>query len=142
VQDLGSLGGVGWHTPMAINERGDVVGFSNPPDGNDAADSVHAFLWTREGGMQDLGKLTGDDFSQALSINNRGQVVGVSCGLVCRAVLWQNGDITILKSLAEPGFADELWSARSINDAGQITGRLLGGGKFLPYVATPTAGKP
>jgi probable HAF family extracellular repeat protein len=142
--ELPNLGGIGWHTPMAINERGDVVGFSNPPDGDLDADSVRAFHWTRQDGIKDLGKIPGDDFSQALSINARGQIVGVSCGAVCRAVLWQDGKLTILKSLAGPGFSDDLWSARSINDAGQITGRLLDSatGTFVPYVASPVPGKP
>jgi probable HAF family extracellular repeat protein len=27
--DIGDLGGVAWNTPMALNERGDVVGFAN-----------------------------------------------------------------------------------------------------------------
>jgi len=110
VTNLPTLGGTGWHTPMAINDRGDVVGFSNPPDGDLDADSVRAFLWTRKDGIKDLGKIPGDAFSQALSINARGQVVGVSCGAVCRAVLWEDGKLIILKSLAGPGFSDDLWS--------------------------------
>jgi probable HAF family extracellular repeat protein len=138
VTDLGNLGGDFWHTPMAINERGDVVGFANPPDGDFDGDSVRAFLWARSGGMQDLGKLPGDDFSQALGINERGQIVGVSCGSVCRAILWQDGHMYKLQDLV-PGFADHLWSARDINDSGQITGRMiqLSTGRRLPFVATP-----
>jgi probable HAF family extracellular repeat protein len=142
--ELPNLGGPGWHTPMAINERGDVVGFSNPPDGDLAADSVRAFLWTRKDGLKDLGKIPGDAFSQALSINSRGQVVGVSCGAVCRAALWDDGKLIILKSLAGPGFSDDLWSARGINDAGQITGRLRDAatGTFVPFVASPVSARP
>lgn len=88
--------------------------------------------------MQDLGKLPGDDFSQALGINERGQIVGVSCGSVCRALLWQDGHMYKLQDLV-PGFADHLWSARDINDSGQITGRMiqLSTGRRLPFVATP-----
>jgi probable HAF family extracellular repeat protein len=143
VVDLGSLGGVGWHTPMAINERGDVVGFSNPPDGDLNADSLRAFLWTRERGMQDLGRLPGDQYSQALDINNAGQIVGVSCAAVCHAVLWQDGSMIDLQTLAAPGFTDILWSARGINDAGQITGRLrdTGLGRFVAFVAKPQRGE-
>lgn len=142
--ELPNLGGPGWHTPMAINARGDVVGFSNPPDGDLGADSVRAFLWTRKDGIKDLGKIPGDAFSQALSINARGQIVGVSCGAICRAVLWDDGKLIILKSLAGPGFPDDLWSARSINDAGQITGRLLDAatGTFVPFVASPVSARP
>ncbi|MGH7560932.1 MAG: hypothetical protein ACRENB_07925 [Gemmatimonadales bacterium] len=141
VTELDDLGGELWHTPMAINDRGDVVGFGNPPDGNVAGDSVRAFLWTRADGIRDLGKLPGDAFSQAMSINARGQIVGVSCGAVCRAVLWEDGVLYRLQDLVAPGYPDHLWSARSINDAGQITGRVIEAatGKLLPYVATPIA---
>jgi len=31
VTDIGNLGGATWNTPMAINERGDVVGFASQP---------------------------------------------------------------------------------------------------------------
>lgn len=139
VMDLGNLGGEFWHTPMAINERGDVVGFSNPPGGDLNADSLRAFLWTNEGGMQDLGRLPGDAFSEALGINNQRQVVGLSCANLCRAFIWHDGVLTELQTLVAPGFTDHLWSARDINDAGQITGRLLdlSAGKFVPFVATP-----
>ena len=139
VTDLGSLGGAFWHTPMAINNRGEVVGFSNPPGGDLDADDSRAFLWTGAGGMQDLGMLSGDGLSEALDINNRGQIVGVSCGDVCHAVLWQDGVMHRLQDLVGPGFTGLLWSARSVNDAGQITGRLIepGTGKALTYVATP-----
>lgn len=142
--DLGNLGGDFWHTPMAINDRGDVVGFSNPPGGDLDANDIHAFLWTRSGGMKDLGLLDGDGFSQALGINTRGQVVGVSCLNVCQAVLWQDGERYRLQDLVEPGFADHLWSARSINDAGVVTGRLVeqGTGRTFAYIATPVAPAP
>ncbi len=88
--------------------------------------------------------LTGDGLSEALDVNNRGQIVGVSCGDVCHAVLWQDGVIYRLQDLVGPGFAGLLWSARSINDAGQITGRLidLGTGRALSYVATPITTTP
>ena len=138
VSELPNLGGDFWHTPMAINDRGDVVGFSNPPDGNVEGDSIRAFLWTRDGGIRDLGRLDGDGSSQAMGINTIGQVVGVSCGAVCTAILWQNGERYVLKDLV-PGFPHHLWSARHINDRGQITGRLIeaGTGRRLAYIATP-----
>jgi probable HAF family extracellular repeat protein len=141
---LGDLGGPGWHTPMAINNRGDVVGFSNPPDGDVDGDSLRAFLWTKEEGIQDLGRLPGDESSQALGINSRGLVVGVSCAAACRAVVWQDGKIQLLKDLAGPDLPDDIWSARYVNDAGQITGRLRDHvtGQFVSFVATPIAPTP
>lgn len=136
---VGTLGGQFWHTPMAINERGDVVGFSNPPDGNLAGDSVRAFLWTPDGNTTDLGKLAGDKFSQAMGISSSGTVVGVSCGAVCTALVWHDGERLILKDLVAGSFPHHLWSARSINDEGQITGRLIeaGTGRLVPFIATP-----
>ena len=139
ILDLGSLGGAYWRTPMAINNVGVVVGFTNPPDGDFDGDSLRAFVWTRSGGMQDLGRFAGDQFSQALSVNDSGQIVGVSCTNVCTAVLWQDGNMYRLQDLISGGSADHLWSARGINAAGQITGRLIDHvtGKFVTYVATP-----
>ncbi|HET9707997.1 MAG TPA: hypothetical protein VFP39_06815 [Gemmatimonadales bacterium] len=138
--DLGSLeGGTFWRTPMALNNHGLVVGFTNPPDGDFDGDSLRAFAWTRSGGMQDLGRLTGDQFSEALGVNDSAQIVGVSCADVCSAVLWQDGKMYRLQDLISGGTPDHLWSARDINAAGQITGRLIDHvtGRFVTYVATP-----
>jgi probable HAF family extracellular repeat protein len=138
ITDLGSLGGDYWHTPMAINDSGVVVGFSNPPGGDLEGNNFRAFVWTRAGGMKDLGLLSGDAFSQALGINSQGQIVGVSCGDLCHAVLWQDGYMYLLQDLVGAGFPDYLWSARDINDSGQVTGRMyLESGRAVTYVATP-----
>lgn len=139
VTALPDLGGPFWHTPMAINGRGDVVGFSNPPNGNVEGDSLRAFLWTRSRGIRDLGRLDGDANSQALDINARGQVVGASCVATCRAFLWEDGSLHKLQDLVDPAFPHTLWSARGINDRGQITGRLIESGtnRRLAYIATP-----
>jgi uncharacterized membrane protein len=141
VIDLGSLGGDYWRTPMAVNNAGVVVGFTNPPGGDLDGDSLRAFVWTRSGGMQDLGRFAGDQFSEALGVNDSGQIGGVSCGDVCHAVLWQNGTMYRLQDLISGGTADLLWSARDINAAGQITGRLIDHvtGRFVTYIATPLA---
>src|SRR6266700_2150618 len=142
--ELPPLSGDSTSAATAINAKGQVVGISDPPGGDIDADNLRAFLWTKAGGMKDLGMLSGDGLSEALDINNRGQIVGVSCGDVCHAVLWQDGVMYKLQDLVGPGFSGLLWSARSINDAGQITGRLidLGTGRALPYVATPVTTTP
>ncbi|HEU5262000.1 MAG TPA: hypothetical protein VFU41_11330, partial [Gemmatimonadales bacterium] len=138
--DIGDLGGDAWHTPMAINERGDIVGFSNPPYVEGIDFLPLAFLWTRRGGIKSLGKLRGDTSSQALGINGRRQVVGVSSGPGgSRAFLWEHGVLRDFNDLVGPGYPDRLIVAQHINDAGVIVGRavLQGTTTQVPFVATP-----
>jgi probable HAF family extracellular repeat protein len=66
LQRLGGIPGADWSEGTAINNAGQIVGFS----------SSHAFLWTAESGMRDLGALDGD-YSSASVINDAGQVAGV-----------------------------------------------------------------
>lgn len=68
--DLGTLGGT-CGFPSWINDRGEVVGASDLIGDQ----TEHAFLWTREKGMQDLGTFGGSD-SDASMISDSGQVVG------------------------------------------------------------------
>jgi probable HAF family extracellular repeat protein len=123
--DLGSLGGVAWNTPMAINERGDVVGFANAP-GTDPPTSFNyrAFLWTRQlGRMMDLGTLDGDTRAQALGINERGQVVGFSRGAGLRGFIWEDGVMSDLNQRIASGSRDTILIAGDINDFGVVTGQ-------------------
>jgi probable HAF family extracellular repeat protein len=138
--DIGNLGGKAWHTPMDLNDQGDVVGFGNPAGVPGDAFGIHAFYWTRHGGIVDLGVLEGDDTSQALGINDRGQVVGLSRGPGGNtAVLWEDGDITDLNTLVEPDYEGTLLVAGHINDAGVITGvaRDADTGEEVAFIATP-----
>ena len=148
VTEIPNLGGTTWHTPMDINDAGDVVGFSNPPGpGDPAGDFIsHAFLWTRGSATaQDLGTLPGDAFSEAFAINARGQIVGISFGGASgsRAFLYQDGVMRDLNTLV-PGNLDILQSAQDINDLGQITGRVRDHvtGRVFTFVATPIPGTP
>lgn len=80
---LGSLGG-GWSYPYAVSNDGQVVGWSSL-----AGETVHAFSWTRHGGMVDLGAL--GPTSVAMDVSPNGMVVGSSWTGVPnedRAVLW------------------------------------------------------
>src|SRR5262249_46033649 len=63
--EIPTLGGANWNTPAAINQLGQVAGFSDLP--GDAPDSpnFHAFSWSRASGLQDLGTLQGDVISGA-----------------------------------------------------------------------------
>ncbi|HEX5716163.1 MAG TPA: hypothetical protein VF179_08390 [Thermoanaerobaculia bacterium] len=141
VTDIGNLGEPWWNTPMAINQRGDVVGFAGA--GGDADNPIlHAFLWTRRDGVQDLGTLPGDATSEAHGINERGQVVGVSCDAAgsCRAFLWEDGVMTDLNTLVAPGYTGILTTAQDINARGEITGRAFDPitGERPAFLATPT----
>lgn len=77
ITDLGKLGRPDGHSEaFDINESGDVVGMSEPPDGGPFA---RPFLWTPTGGMVAVGTLTpSNPWGWATSINDRGQVVGLS----------------------------------------------------------------
>ncbi len=138
--DLGSLGGVAWNTPMALNERGDVVGFANAP-GTDPPTSFNyrAFLWTRKlGHMIDLGTLDGDSRAQALGINERGQVVGVSRGAGFRGFIYEDGVMTDLNLRIASGSRDTITSAGDINDLGVITGQSVDAdGVASTFIAIP-----
>jgi probable HAF family extracellular repeat protein len=131
--NLGNLGGHGWNTPDAINNRGVVTGFVNGP--NDVVNGqlqfeFLAFIWTKQNGMKSLGTLPGvngtpDAMSEATDINDENQIVGVSFADFefdgPRAFIWQNGTMTALNSLI--GSASANWAITStggINDSGVI----------------------
>ena len=124
--NLGSLGGYGWNTPMAVNRGGDVVGFSDLP--GDYVNGVltanfHAFLWSRElGRMTDLGVLPGDTLSEALDINDRGQIVGISLPSF-RAFLYEHGKMWDLNGLISGNPGLFLIEGGGINNRGEITGQ-------------------
>jgi probable HAF family extracellular repeat protein len=114
MQDLGTLGG-NYGQPNALNEQGQVVGFSDL-----AGDFTnHAFLWER-GVIHDLGTLGGDN-SQATGINNAGEVIGVA-DLPSgnpdghHAFLWRNGVMIDLGTLGSTSVAV------AINSRGQVVG--------------------
>jgi len=140
-RNIGGFGGVAWNTPMAVNEQGAVVGFAGQPGDDPDNPQLHAFLWTRQHGIQDLGALPGDVYSEAHGISERRQVVGISCDAAgsCRAFLWQNGVMTDLNTLVAPGYTDVLTTAQDINDLGEITGRAFDpdSGERPAFLATP-----
>lgn len=135
VSDLGNLGGGAWNTPFAINNLGQIVGFSDLPGDEDGNPNFHAVLWPKTGGVQcggkclDLGTLPGDSLSEATGINNQGQIVGTSIGagspFGSRAFLWENGQFTDLNSLVVPGTTLQLVATGDINDRGEITGSAI-----------------
>lgn len=141
VTDIGNLGAQWWNTPTAINQRGDIVGFAGDPAFPDG-DILHAFIWTKSGGIQALGALPGHIHSEAYGINQRRQVVGVSCDANfadCRAFVWKDGVMTDLNDLKQAGYSARLDQAKDINARGEITGRSidLTTGVRTPFLAVP-----
>ncbi len=142
-EPIGTLGGIAWNTPMAINEHGEVVGFSNINEADGSAFNAQAFIWSRERGIRPLGVLPGTDISQALGINNYGQVVGTSCTAdfsVCRGFLWEDGVMMDLNDLVPDTYGDMLALGSDINDFGRIAGGsvLADGSGQVAFYAIPT----
>jgi probable HAF family extracellular repeat protein len=128
-----------WNTPMAINEHGDVVGFAGDPS-DITAGQTHAFIWTRDGGMQLLNTDVGDN-STATGINAQRQVSGyfVAGDGSLHGFVWDaaNGmrDLNDLKG----DYPNIIALANDINDAGEITGRAtVPGGTRVAIVAVPS----
>ena len=150
--DLGNLGGsclvlckspiLGpfGNTAIYITNEGQVVGVSALP----GETTFHAFLWTREIGMQDLGTLPGDVASVAVGMNDRGQVVGVSFDASgnLRGFLWQNGTMTDLNTLIPADSPLFLLFADIINSRGEIVGFGVNStGEVHGFLATPVPGE-
>ena len=140
VIDLGTLGGTGLgfgNLALNLNNQGQVVGQSDL-----AADTnFHAFLWTKETGIQDLGTLTGDVNSVALGINDGGSIVGLSLDVNFdpHPYLWQNGVMTNLNTLIPADSPLSLLIACSINSNGEIVGlALTSTGEVHGYLAAPS----
>jgi len=138
-RDLGGLVSGGTiNIATSINDRGEVAGGSQSSGG-----APHAFLWTKDKGMQDLGTLEGDFLSVAPcchTINNRGEIVGFSIPGPLgsgRAFLWRNGIMTDLNTLLSKDSPWYLLQALSINDAGQIVGYGTINGDVHAFLATP-----
>ena len=113
VTDLGSLGGL-FTDPQSINDRGQIVGFSQDTNAN-----RHAFIWQR-GKMARLGVMKGDNVSMAFAINNKSQTVGVSYqenGDI-HATLWSQGRTIDLGRLGDDKLSSG--SVTGINDKGQM----------------------
>jgi probable HAF family extracellular repeat protein len=110
ITDLGSLGGGSTFSfySQSMNERGQVVGQSNLPDG-----SPNAFIYTG-GKMRNLGI----GASEANSVNNEGKVVGEYNG---QAFIYSSGKIQMLGTLGGSQFVNFSY-ATCINNRGEVAG--------------------
>jgi probable HAF family extracellular repeat protein len=100
-----------------VNDAGQVTGEAET---NPKRADIHAFIWTRAGGMQDLGTLGGSD-SVGRAINASGQVAGESDtanDASTRAFRFTPGAGMV--NLGTLGGTNS--SAFGINDSGQVVG--------------------
>ena len=140
VTDLGSLGGTGLGmgiVALGINNQGQVAGASDL-----AGDKTfHAFLWSRNTGMEDLGTLPGDVSSGALAVSDAGEVVGASFDKefnLTAFVRQPGGAMTDLNTLIPANSPLFLVLACSINSSGYIAGvGITGAGEAHAFLATP-----
>jgi len=117
MKDLGTLQNYGWSAAWDVNDKGQIVGWSDIPGGG-----RHAVLWTGTGSMQDLQTLGGQS-SMALAINSKGQVVGTSDppeGLGTRTFIWSAKEG--MKDLGTLGGDWVYLENKSINSKGQVVG--------------------
>jgi probable HAF family extracellular repeat protein len=136
--DLGTFGGPASYLPNGfdgiLNQHGTTAGWADTstpdPDPtfcfNFDCSVSHAFRW-QNGELTDLGSLATGWSSAATWINDTGQIVGFSeNGMIdpligfpeFRAVLWKNGGITDLGTLA--GGYESI--ANAVNNRGQVVG--------------------
>jgi probable HAF family extracellular repeat protein len=119
---------------VAINNAGQVVGYSPAPGGG-----THAVLWSAAGAIQDLGTLGGTN-STAIDINASGQVIGssqIAGDAATHFFLWSSATgMQDLNTLLGP-----ITSVVEINDAGQISGTYTtAGGASHAFLYTPSTG--
>ncbi|HEX7025617.1 MAG TPA: HAF repeat-containing protein [Gammaproteobacteria bacterium] len=129
--DLGALPGLPDSRAHAINELGQVVGFSSFFDPDTTDETFESFLW-QGGVMIDLG--VPGDLNRAHDINDAGQIVGWSSK---GAYIYEDGVVTNLNTLIPAGSGVNLTEATAINNAGQIVVNGRVGGRFHAFLLTP-----
>jgi probable HAF family extracellular repeat protein len=137
-RDLGNLGVPGFAVASSINNRGDVVGGALAPDG-----TIHAFLWTKQTGMQDLGGFPGAFLTSAVcchTLSDSGQVVGFAIDgttFASRAIVWEGKVPVDLNTLIPSDSGWYLQSTASVNNAGEIVGYGTFGGSTHAFLLKP-----
>ena len=134
MRDLGTLGG-DFSTARAVNDQGEVVGYSEMDGSAAAYHHRHAFLYVR-GRMRDLGTLPSNAWSEAAGINAQGKIVGTAgtgfrddMGVtIQQAVIWSGGEIRALDNPPSEAYG--------INRYGLVAGKKLENG-FNPGEWSP-----
>lgn len=120
---------------LSINNRGQVVGGANQPDG-----SFRPFLWSRHAGVRMLDLLPGAVGGGASAINDRGDAIGQSFDAdgMPSPVIWQGGgEAKNLNDLAPDSPLYLLWPT-TINSRGEISGfGATADGDVHGFLATP-----
>jgi uncharacterized membrane protein len=120
---------------LFINNKGQVVGGANQPDG-----SFRPFLWSRHAGVRMLDLLPGGVGGGAVAINDQGDAVGQSFDAdgVPSPVIWQDGgNPKNLNDLAPASSLYLVWPT-AINSRGEISGfGMTQDGEIHGFVATP-----
>jgi probable HAF family extracellular repeat protein len=128
---LGALPGGAYSEASAINNFGQVVGFSGTSPDPSTRNQDHAFLYSN-GAMTDLGTLGGAT-SYASAINDGGQIVGRAdipgpnqFVMVHHAFIYSNGQMTDLGALG-----GTFSSALGINNLGDVVGSIDSSDPFI-----------
>lgn len=105
-----------------LNDRGDVVGWSNDGGAYDF-ENDDAFFWSKRSGLVSLEPLPGAVMSAAFAINNKRQAIGISGepSPASLPVVWDHHGVSALPLPA--GFSGG-WGI-AINDQGQAGGMLF-----------------
>ena len=131
IQDLGVGAGVA-SKATALNDLGDVAGDLYFGNG-----ITHVFLYSN-GVMHDLGVPSDATTVDVTGINNKGQIIGTASAFGSKyPFLYSDGKFQNLNLLVDPMRSD-LTEALAINDAGQITGRLINAPVQDGFLLTPT----
>lgn len=143
--DLGVLPGETDSSASDLNEVGQVCGNSAHTLQTYPFSTYRtACLWDN-GQVIDIGKLPGyTRNSSASGINGEGKVVGYSTdyGNKSHAFIWEDGELTDLNDLIDPGLGWELETAADITESGQIVGYGKHGGEMRAYLLEPAAMEP